>query len=65
MAKSRKVKAKSGARRKTPARAHHAAKRGVKARAKAAVIRLRQPVLKAKVAKPLPNKGVLPVKVAG
>jgi RNA polymerase primary sigma factor len=64
MAKSRKAKAKAGARRKTAASGRHAVKRAVKARAKAADRRLRHVVLKAKPVKPLP-KGVTPPKVAG
>ena len=64
MAKSRKSKAKAGARRKPAARARHAAKRAVKARAKTTVIRARPPVLKAKAPKPL-AKGAVPAKVAG
>ena len=64
MANSRKAKAKAGARRKSAAKPRHAAKRAVKARAKSAASRPRQPVVKAKAAKPL-AKSVLPAKVAG
>jgi len=64
MAKSRKAKAKAGARRKSAAKLRHAAKHAVKARAKSSASRPRQPVVKAKAVKPL-AKVVLPAKVGG
>ncbi len=61
MAKSRKAKAKAGARRKPAAKARPVAR----ARAKAPAARRPHPVvLKAKLAKPLP-KGVIPAKAPG
>jgi len=64
MAKSRKAKAKAGARKKSAAKGRHASVRAAKSRAKHARSRPRQLVLKAKPAKPLP-KDVAPPKVAG
>ncbi len=65
MAKSRKAKAKAGARRKSAARVRTVAKRAARSRVKHAAARPRQPVvLKAKPAKPL-AKGVVPPKAPG
>jgi RNA polymerase primary sigma factor len=65
MAKSRKAKAKAGARRKSAAKGRSVAKRAAKSRVKHAGNRPRQLVLKAKpAAKPL-AKGVVPPKAPG
>ncbi|MGH8660795.1 MAG: RNA polymerase sigma factor RpoD, partial [Burkholderiales bacterium] len=66
MAKSRKAKARAGARRKSAAKGRrHAARRAVRGRAASAVTRRPRPiVLKAKPAKPL-AKGALPLKAPG
>ncbi|MGH8621214.1 MAG: RNA polymerase sigma factor RpoD [Burkholderiales bacterium] len=66
MAKSRKAKARAGARRKSAAKGRrHAARRAVRGRAASAVTRRPRPiVLKAKPAIPL-AKGALPLKAPG
>jgi len=64
MAKSRKAKAKAGARRHSAAGVRSAAKRAAKSRVKHAASQPRQLVLKAKPAKPLP-KGVVQAKAPG
>jgi len=64
MAKSKKAKSKTVARRKSAAKGRRASTRAAKSRAKHAVSRPRQTVLKAKLSKPLP-KGAVPPKVAG
>jgi RNA polymerase primary sigma factor len=63
MAKSKKVKARAGARKKTAAKGRHAPKVAAKGRAKTKAGRPRQLDLKAKLAKPL-AKGAAPAKVA-
>ncbi|HSC93962.1 MAG TPA: RNA polymerase sigma factor RpoD, partial [Burkholderiales bacterium] len=64
MAKSKKAKARAGARKKTAAKGRHAPKVAAKGRAKTKAGRPRQLDLKAKPAKPL-AKGAAPAKVAG
>jgi RNA polymerase primary sigma factor len=64
MAKSKKAKARAGARKKTAAKGRHAPKVAAKGRAKAKAGRPRQLDLKAKPAKPL-AKAAAPAKVAG
>ena len=64
MAKSKKAKARAGARKKTAAKGRHAPKVAAKGRAKTKAARPRQLELKAKLAKPL-AKGAAPAKVAG
>ena len=64
MAKTKKAKARAGARKKTAAKGRHAPKVAAKGRAKTKAGRPRQLDLKAKLAKPL-AKGAAPAKVAG
>ena len=65
MAKSKKAKARAGARKKTAAKGRQAPKVAAKARAKTKAGRPRQLDLKAKLAKPVAKGAAAPTKVAG